>query len=403
MKMNIKNRTVILVSGIFMMMFIGILYSWTVFSAPIAATFTQWTKGQLSIAYTMALIVFALAGVLSGLLQKKFKPGSLLLISGITFLLGFFVMGSARNLLMVYAGFGILIGFSTGFAYNVIISSVLAWYPEKPGEISGILLMVYGFSSFLINTVFSSFTPCDGSESWRRSFTVLAVCMFVIMLCGSLIIKKPEHSIAAEQDGRAAQGGREFTPKQMLRDKSLWIYFFWIIVMSAIGTTVFSQGTPLALEVVPGIASTKISMLVGMVSIFNGAGRMLYGLSYDKIGRSGTFMIGSAMTIASILLLIFALKTQAYILLLTGFALSGLSYSCVAPTNAAFIKQFYGAENYSVNFSIVNLFGIISSWVSVLAGFIYDATKSYMNIMLILLILAVIGTVAVTFIKKEGA
>lgn len=83
--------------------------------------------------------------------------------------------------------------------------------------------------------------------------------------------------------------------------------------------------------------------------------------------------------LVSSILLVLAFNTKSLIILIVGFILCGASYGGVTSVNSAFINLFYGATNYPVNFSIVNLNLIITSFGSTIAGMLYDYTGSYIS------------------------
>ena len=92
----------------------------------------------------------------------------------------------------LYLGFGILCGLGAGFAYNAVMSTMSLWFPDKQGLISGILLMGFGLSSFIIGKVFAAVTPSDGTDKWQATFRVLGIIIVIVMVICSFFFVKPE-------------------------------------------------------------------------------------------------------------------------------------------------------------------------------------------------------------------
>ena len=172
------------------LLFSGLVYAWSVLSGPIAAEFPRWTTAQLSLTFTIVMSFFCLGGLTCGALSARISPRIFLWISALLFLAGFLLTASMRSLPMLYVGFGVVCGLASGFSYNAVLGTVGAWFPDKQGLVSGILLMGFGLSSFLIGKLYQRFTPVTVG-SWRRSFVVLGIITAVLVAaCGFLLRRR---------------------------------------------------------------------------------------------------------------------------------------------------------------------------------------------------------------------
>lgn len=381
------------VVGVAVLLLAGLVYAWTVLQAPIAACFPDWSKGQLSLTFTITMAAFCIGGFVGGQLQKRLSCRMLLWMAAVLFLLGFFLASRAEGLLLLYVGFGVLAGFASGVAYNAVMSSVSAWFPDKPGLISGVLLMGFGMSSFLVGKVYTALTPSDGGEGWRSSFLVLGIVLCAVLAVAACFIAKPDSSwtLPAAAGGRKTESYEELSTSAMLRRGSFWKYILWATFLTVAGLAIISQGTPMALEVCPELSMDAVATIVGVLSIANGLGRILFGGLYDRLGRFKTMLLGGGLFLLAMALLLAALSSHALWLLTAAYVLTGLAYGSVMPTNSAFVGQFYGRENYPANFSIVNMNILVASFGSTAAGAVFDATQSYQAIILIVMGLLVVG------------
>lgn len=405
------NRWVLAIVGVIVLLFAGMVYAWTVMSAPIAVMFPEWTKAQLSTTFTVVMFCFCIGGFIGGMLSKKLAPRILLIISAVLFILGFFIASRAETLIVLYLGFGVLAGLGSGFAYNAIMSSVGKWFPDKQGMISGILLMGFGIGSFIIGKVFTAVTPSDGSDQWRTSFLILGIITAVVVAISAIFISRPPEGWQApaskNPDKKKIESYEEVNTVTMLKRPSFWLFFIWAVFLSAAGLAVVSQGTPMAMESMQITAAdataaqmSSIATIVGLVSIFNGVGRIIFGTLFDKIGQKWTMILGGIVFVAAMLLVLLALTGHSPIVLVISYIVTGLGYGCVTPTNSAFTSLFYGMKNYPTNFSIVNMNLLIASFGSTIAGAVYDSTGSYVTIIIMVIILIVVGTVLACLIKK---
>ena len=166
--MRSASRWIYVAVGCVVLLFSGLVYAWSVLSGPIAAEFPRWTTAQLSLTFTIVMSFFCLGGLTCGALSARISPRIFLWISALLFLAGFLLTASMRSLPMLYVGFGVVCGLASGFSYNAVLGTVGAWFPDKQGLVSGILLMGFGLSSFLIGKLYQRFTPTAiGSWRWR--------------------------------------------------------------------------------------------------------------------------------------------------------------------------------------------------------------------------------------------
>lgn len=403
-----KKRWVYGVVGVLVLLFAGLVYAWSVLANPISAYFDKWSSTQLSFTFTLCMMFFCLGGLITGLLSEKFGPKVMLKFSAVLFIIGFFIASRANNILTLYIGYGVIAGLASGFAYNSIMGNVTKFFPDCPGLISGILLMGFGFGSFLIGKVYQAVTPFGpGIDKWRNSFFIFGIILFIIMFICSFFIRKPTKGELDEitenikmKDCNIKSKGNDMSSREMLKRSSFWIFFTWAILLSATGLAIVSQASGVAREVSPKATSGTISTVVGLISIFNGVGRVLFGGLFDRVGRLKTMLLNNVIFLIAIIVLMTALKSGLFILIIVGFILIGLAYGGITPTNSAFVNEFYGSKNYAVNLSLINMNLLIASFGSTIAGSLYDASGSYFTT-LIAMVIAIAGGFIFSLLIKE--
>jgi len=390
-----QSRWLYAIVGTFVLLFAGLVYAWSVLSMPIAKEFAQWTQSQLSLTFTLVMAFFCIGGFVGGLLLKKIGPKLIVLISGVLFLLGFFIASWTQQIAVLYLGFGVCCGFASGFSYNATMSTISRWFPDRQGLISGILLMGFGIGSFLIGKVYQAATP-ETVGAWRGSFRVIGVIICVIFAVCAFFYRRPGADFIPPAGGKAKKQSKvlaECAPTQVLRSPAFWLFFVWAILLSAAGLCLISQASGVAREVGADISAGTIATVVGLISVFNGLGRVLFGGMFDRIGRRLTMQCVNIAFIITSVILIVALKTGSFPLLVVGFICGGLSYSGVTPTNSAFMNTYFGPKHFAVNLSLVNMNLLIASFGSTVAGALFDSTKSYLSVYLLMIGLAAGGIV----------
>lgn len=369
--------------GVISMLVAGFVYAWSILSSPIAADFPAWSNAQLSLTFTLCMIFFCLGGMGAGMLAKKQPVRVNLRISAVLFLCAFVLTSRTKSLAVLYFGYGVLGGSASGFAYNSLMNAIPRWFPDQPGLISGILLMGFGASSMVIGSLFTAVTP-DGPGAWRQTLLLFGVVMAVLLGAASFVIRPPRAGeVASSAAGGAGKGsGRELTPAQMAGQSGFWFFFAWAVLTSAVGLIVISQARNVARAAAGSITPGTLSLVVGLISICNGVGRVIFGGLYDRL-REKTLWLVIGCDALGVALLMLSLR-GSLVLLVAAFIVIGLGYGGTPPLNAAVIKDFYGTENYPVNFSLINMNLLVASFSSTLSGAIYDAAGSFTPVLLLL-------------------
>lgn len=351
---------------------------------------------------------FCIGGFVGGLLAGKVNVKINVWASAILFFIGFFIASRSSTTTMLYLGYGVLGGFASGLVYNAVMSTISRWFPDKPGLISGILLMGFGFGSFFVGKVYQAMTPAGpGVDAWRDTFFIFGIVLLAaIGVCGLFFVKPTAEDLAKlkvegpVKKSNNKEEGIEAAPAEMLKTTSFWLYFVWAILLSAAGLALISQATGVATEVGPDVDASTIATVVGLISICNGIGRVCFGGLFDKIGRGRTMTLISVAFIVSVSILVLALTQKSFTLIIVGFICTGFSYGGVTPTNSAFISAFYGRKNYPVNFSIINMNLLIASFGSTIAGMLYDASGSFLSTFFMMIGAGVLAVVCNLFIRS---
>ena len=388
------NRWVYAIVGVIVLLFAGLVYAWSGLSTPIAAEFADWSKAQLSMTFTIVMIMFCIGSLLCGLLTGKLSAKMAVRIGAVLFLLGFFLASRTQSLAMLYIGFGVLCGLSSGLCYNAVMSTMVRWFPDRPGLISGVLLMGFGGGSFIIGKLYQAWTPVE-IGGWRASFLVMGIIIFVVLaICSFFFVAPGADFVApAAKNGKAAvkAAGKEYKPLEMVKKPSFWLYYVWAIALSAAGLALISQASSVVWEASASQTAGAVATIVGLISICNALGRVLFGGMYDKYGRSLSMQLVNILFIVTSGVLILALTAKSVVVVIIGFILGGLAYSGVTPTNSAFCRAYFGPANYPVNFSLINSNLIFASFGSTVSGALFDASGSYNVTFFLIIGLAVVG------------
>lgn len=395
LKRQMSSRWALLVLGVILLLFLGLIYGWSIFRSPLQSEF-GWTDSQASLTFSISMMTFCLGGLVGGIINKGKNGFRINLIAAAILLaIGFFSASNIQSLMGIYLSYGVCCGFGVGLGYNTAISTIVKWFPDKQGLISGITLMGFGFGSMILGTVAGAMIQSMG---WRVTFRIFAVAFAIVMAVGALLLR----NAGAEFVAYLSQGSsKAVTPAVeevgaavMLRRRNFWIYFVWAIILSAAGLAIINSSAPYA-QLFVGENLTLAASIAGIVSIANGVGRVIFGGMFDKIGYRLTMLIDCVVFVVASLVLMASFATKSMPVLVIAFILIGLAYGGVTPTNSAFIAYFFGRENYAVNFPIVNLNLIFASFLGPMVG-----NGGYMMTFGAIIVFAIAGAVLVFLLKK---
>lgn len=395
LKRQMSSRWALLVLGVILLLFLGLIYGWSIFRSPLQSEF-GWTDSQASLTFSISMMTFCLGGLVGGIINKGKNGFRINLIAAAVLLaIGFFSASNIQSLMGIYLSYGVCCGFGVGLGYNTAISTIVKWFPDKQGLISGITLMGFGFGSMILGTVAGAMIQSMG---WRVTFRIFAVAFAIVMVVGALLLR----NAGAEFVAYLSQGSsKAVTPAVeevgaavMLRRRNFWIYFVWAIILSAAGLAIINSSAPYA-QLFVGENLTLAASIAGIVSIANGVGRVIFGGMFDKIGYRLTMLIDCVVFVVASLVLMASFTTKSMPVLVIAFILIGLAYGGVTPTNSAFIAYFFGRENYAVNFPIVNLNLIFASFLGPMVG-----NGGYMMTFGAIIVFAIVGAVLVFLLKK---
>ena len=403
-KSDINKRWLYLVSGVFTMLFSGVLYAWSILKIPFKSDF-NWSDSVLAFNFTLTMCFFCLGAFFGSLICKKIGPKITLVLAGILVGIGFVTTGLLSNETpyLLYLTYAILAGTGIGISYNVVVSTVNSWFPDKKGFSSGCLMMGFGISTLLLGNIISALFE-NIKVGWSKAYILLGIVVAVVIVLAGLILKKPSSDIefpatkAKKNMPKESFETKDFTTKEMLKSFTFWRAFIFMALITAVGNSVisFARDLVLSVDAAPALATT----LVGVLSVFNGIGRILTGAVYDSLGRKTTMLASNILTIFAAGLTLVAVQVNSLPLCILGLCLTGLSYGSCPTMTSAFTASFYGTKNFPTNYSLTNFNLIVASFIATFSNSLLISAGSYTAPFVMLLILAV-GALGLNFTIKK--
>ncbi|HEY7391106.1 MAG TPA: OFA family MFS transporter [Bryobacteraceae bacterium] len=284
------NRWWIAVAGVCLQMALGAAYAWSVFRIPLVKEF-GWSIAQVSLTFTICWFFLGCTAALGGLWLNRQGPGIVAIIAGLLWGGGVFLSSfAAHKLWLLYLGYGVIGGTGLGMGYIVPIAVLVKWFPERRGLITGIAVGGFGAGALIAAPIAGKLMQSVGL---MPTFAWLGVAYgTVAVLSGIFMRNPPEGWHPAGWQPTAAQlsqrSDRDFTLGESLRTWQWWALCALMSINTTAGLSVVSQAAPIFQEM-GRMSAVTAATLVGVISIGNGLGRVLWAWVSDVTARRTAF------------------------------------------------------------------------------------------------------------------
>ena len=388
-----------LIIGLLMYLIVGVVNTWTNFATPIAEDL-GWTAATTSTNYTIVSLCMGFGAILGGYLAKRKPVRFVMLLAAVMYGAGY--VGSSLTQsdtpFVLYLCYGVFTAAGCGMTMNAMNNCVVQWFPNNVGTVSGVMMLGSGLSSLFLGTATSYLVAAVG---WRQAFQIAGVASFCALVLCSFLMRLPRVGEVPPKKGpgrKLVGGDREYSPLQMLRRPSFYMFFVWTGLM--FGVTVAQTGC--ARQVADSIQTpTFLATLgIGFIMLFNGVGAIIAGRIYDRLGRKIIMVCQNIGWLVGIFIAFLGIRYASPLLLVGGWIVMGLTGGGVGATNAAFVAEFYGMENFAMNLSIVNMRSLLASLFSSASGALFMTYGSYIPVYYMMMAMAAGALVLGLCIRK---
>ena len=336
------NRWVIAIAGVIMQVALGAVYAWSVFRIPLTHAF-GWTIPEVTMAFTIAILVLGFGAFAGGLWMRRAGPRTVAIAAGIFYGLGVFLAGlSSGRLWWLYLSYGLLGGIGLGLGYIVPVATLVKWFPDRRGMITGIAVAGFGAGALIAAPLATRLIAGVGP---LRTFAILGVVYFIAVTAAGSFMRNPPDGYnppgwtpPVGQQSRTAKG---YTLAEATRNWQWYGLWLLLFLNTTAGIAIISQAAPMA-EEISHVTPRAAAAMVGIISIANGLGRFLWAWLSDAIGRRAVFLIMFPAQ-AVVCLLLPSVHTFSAFTALACIVL--LCYGGGFGTMPAFAADYFGAEN----------------------------------------------------------
>jgi MFS family permease len=289
---------------------IGQVYSFSVFKIPLtklvgitAPAPVDWQQTDIAWIFSLAILILGLSAAAFGEWLEGAGPRKAMFVSAVCFALGFFISYFGvvtHRLWIIYLGYGVIGGVGLGLGYISPVSTLIKWFPDRPGLATGMAIMGFGGGAMIgsplaIKLMQHFHTSTDVGVG--KTFLTMGTLYFLLMMFGVFTIRVPQTGWKPEGWTPPVKAQSLITTHNVevntaFRTPQFWL--LWIVLCTNVtaGIGILEQASPMIQELFKGaIGPVAAGGFVGLLSLFNMLGRFFWASLSDDIGRKPTYFI----------------------------------------------------------------------------------------------------------------
>ena len=374
---NVTNRWLIATAGVVMQVALGAVYAWSVFRVPLSDAYGTGVSA-VNTTFSIAILALGFAAFFGGLWMNKSGPRIVALSAGVLYGAGIFLASFAQpSLWILYLTYGLMAGIGIGLGYIVPVATLIKWFPDKRGFITGIAVAGFGAGALLTAPIAKQLVQGVGLFP---TFAILGILYLVMVVGAALFMKNPPEGWTPEgwepeEEESSERTGVDYELRGALKTWQWYALWALLFLNVTAGIAIISEADPIAQEV-SGVAPATAAWLVSIISVGNAAGRFLWAWLSDAIGRKWVFLVMFLLQAALFFLL--PVVGASFVMLAI---LSFIIVSCYGGgfgTMPAFNADYFGSKNVGMIYGLmITAWGFAGVLGPQLISIMYDATRSY--------------------------
>ncbi|MEE6177900.1 OFA family MFS transporter [Mycobacterium sp. 050134] len=300
------NRWLVPPAALSIHLAIGSVYSWSVFKLPLHETLHA--SGVLSaLPFTLGIVMLGMSAAVFGTAVERRGPRWAMLVATACFSGGLLVAAGAAALgqmWLIIVGYGVIGGIGLGIGYISPVSTLMKWFPDRPGMATGFAIMGFGGGALIASPWSSQLMKWFGTgrHGLAATFLTMGVAYAVFMTMGTLLVRLPPagweprlvHGAATKRPPRAA--GPDRTANEAIKTPEFWLLWVVLCFNVTAGIGILERAAPIYRDYFPhgGSAAALTAAAAGfvaMLSLANSMGRIAWSSASDAIGRKNAYRL----------------------------------------------------------------------------------------------------------------
>jgi MFS family permease len=359
------NRWLIPPAALAVHLCIGQVYATSVYKASLVKHFDS-SLTSIGIIFSIAIVMLGVSAAVFGTWVDTGGPRRAMFTAAL-FWSGGFLVGSlgiaTEQLWLVYLGYGVIGGIGLGIGYISPVSTLIKWFPDRPGLATGMAIMGFGggamiaspLSSKLLGIYDDSYDTATGLASGSavaKLFVTLGLIYLVLMMFGAWLIRVPADGWKPEGfDPSTVRSKSLVTTDNVSADnaiKTRQFWFLWVVLFCNVtaGIGILEQAAPMIQDFFRDGSTSSVSAasaagFVGLLSLFNLAGRFAWSSTSDVVGRKNIYVVYLGVGVILYALLAFQGSSSTTLFALTAGVILSF-YGGGFATAPAYLRDLFG-------------------------------------------------------------
>ncbi len=360
------NRWLVPPAALAMHLAIGQVYAFSVFKLPLTKIIgvtkslpdQDWSQTQLAWIFSIAIAFLGMSAAVFGKWVERSGPRKTMVASGLCFGGGFAIGALGvhlHQLWLIYLGYGVVGGCGLGLGYIAPVSTLVKWFPDRPGMATGLAIMGFGGGAFIgsnLSIALMDYFKSANDTGVAPTFLVMGAIYLLFALFGAAIARVPASDWKPSgYDPSTAKHNAMITTSQVALDQA-WrtpqFWCLWVVLCFNVtaGIGILEQASPMVQEMFKGkITAAAAGGFVALLSLFNMVGRFVWSSTSDFIGRKAVYVIYLLLGAALYCLIPYAGHTGNVILFVSVTAIIISMYGGGFATVPAYLKDLFGTMN----------------------------------------------------------
>ena len=296
------NRWLVPPAALAVHLSIGQVYAFSGFKNPLLEKFGT-SHTSIAVIFSIAIVMLGLSAAFGGTWMERNGPRKAMVLSGICWVTGFLVASlgvSLGQLWLVYLGYGVIGGIGLGIGYISPVSTLIKWFPDRPGLATGLAIMGFGGGALVASPLTAKLLETYGSDPVDAivpTMLTLAAIYAVLITCGAVAIRvpptgwRPDGWTPPTGPTKAMQTHANVRVRSAVRTPQF--YLLWIVLFTNVtaGIGILEQASPMIQDFFPAVTAATAAGFVGLLSLANMGGRFGWSTMSDKFGRKRTYIM----------------------------------------------------------------------------------------------------------------
>jgi MFS family permease len=347
------NRWLIPPAALAVHLSIGEVYGFSVFKLPLVAHFDS-SLTAIGAIFSIAIVMLGLSAAVGGTWVERVGPRRAMFTAAVCWASGFAIgsLGVATNQLwLVYFGYGFVGGIGLGIGYISPVSTLIKWFPDRPGLATGLAIMGFGGGALIASPLSESLLSAYADkpeDAIVPAFLTLGVLYLITMSLGAFTVRVPADDWQPEgytpptaETARSMQTTGDVTAASAIRTPQFWLLWTVLFCNVTAGIGILEQASPMIQGFFSDIDAKEAAGYVGLLSLANMSGRFIWSSTSDVVGRKPIYM--GYLGIGALLYFVLASSGTAGVALFVAVTAVILSfYGGGFATVPAYLKDLFG-------------------------------------------------------------